>query len=1315
MDVTVHFAGVDAHPLRDVSGVLRPGRVTLLTGGDECSLLLRVLSGQYPAHGGAVRYNGLTQAEALSSCGVRISKLITLAESCEQSGSGAGAQLTVRETLEFAAACVTANAALRAREVSEMLELESCMDTVVGSDTLRGISGGQRQRLVLGEALASLPFGRRVLLLEKPTTGLDAPLALRIMKRIQSWAVSTNSTVAAVLLQPSPDILALCEDAICIANGRVAYRGPTSGMGSYFASLGFRRPLGADVADWVTDVLISPKGAVDRVASHPELFLPTAAASAASKPPVAPPLSAQALSAACESRCTRPLAYPVHDAAVAVFRGAPPALLAMWSQARERSFAVHFWLLLSRQAKIVYRNVPLLLAHTIGAVVMGLLLGSLFRSPSQVQGDEFAAVIMFAAFVLSFASMPEVAVAFEAKQLVVRQTTSGLYSPAAYVFAVLCASLPLLLVEVFVLISPLYVLVGFNADTGRYFFVILAYFLLDACLVSYFRFVALCAPSAIAAEAIAAPSTGILILFAGFLVTSRHIPRWLLGLFYLSPYSWIVRSIMLNEMLAPTGQFAQEIIAVSSNAVITYGDEWLAVFEIDPTPGYLWGGIGYLGCLALLLQVGCLGALLYHTYHRSPPAMSAKPAPLKAAAGTSAAAAADGAVSTCPAAAATVSSVQSSAKWEGASDAALSAYPAPDSVLLNLAPGSVVTRAPPLIPGAPLPAALVIQRVGYSVPRRRTLWLWLSDGWRPRGTASATSGSRTSTAATATVARREDGAIAADAATATAVAATAATPLQLLDDVSAELKPGTLCALLGGSGAGKTTLLDVIAGVKTMGHVSGSVLIDGVPQLQIRASVSPSTAAAAAAAAAAVHNRHTISVGYVEQSTAMIPTDTVREAIDFSARLRLPRGTSVDARTTLVDHILRLIGLEECADVRIGSSDGDGSSSSGDVLSDEPVSRVDWLQHGPAILSMALAAARTCLSSAQRRLVAIGIELAARPSLILLDEPTSGLDSTSAAAVMALLRRLAMNSEGGVTVLVSIHQPSLELLSYFDSAVVLCPGGKQAFAGDIGPLGRRMAAIFERNAAPEGSRVVCPADANPATWVLQQLSGEREEENNDRGSSSSGVKNSSTIDAVNSSSHEIGAVVPAPPAASSSSCRDSSSSGRGRGALWYSAAWAASSELRDIHASFSNSVDLDSKTTAVFKRNTHRPPATVFTQIRVLSVRAWRASYRDTVVVVARLAAVVILAVLTGALYYQLDSSLAGGVQSILAMWFVSLAMVAMLYFATNVAAIVKQRAVIFRESSGTRPMYRSDVLMVVLELVEVPHILTLSLVYAAM
>ncbi|GKZ29635.1 hypothetical protein AbraIFM66950_005789 [Aspergillus brasiliensis] len=245
---------------------------------------------------------------------------------------------------------------------------------------------------------------------------------------------------------------------------------------------------------------------------------------------------------------------------------------------------------------------------------------------------------------------------------------------------------------------------------------------------------------------------------------------------------------------------------------------------------------------------------------------------------------------------------------------------------------------------------------------------------------------------------------------------------RLLDHVSGWVKPGTLTALMGVSGAGKTTLLDVLAHRTTMGVITGDMFVNGKG---LDASFQRKT-------------------GYVQQQDLHLETATVRESLQFSALLRQPPTVSLKEKYDYVEEVISMLKMEDFAEAVVGVP-GEG------------------------------------LNVEQRKLLTIGVELAARPKLLLfLDEPTSGLDSQSSWAICAFLRRLA---DHGQAVLCTIHQPSAVLFQQFDRLLFLARGGKTVYFGPVGENSRTLLDYFEANGAPRP----CGEDENPAEYMLEMV------------------------------------------------------------------------------------------------------------------------------------------------------------------------------------------------------------------------------------
>jgi ABC-type multidrug transport system ATPase subunit len=203
----------------------------------------------------------------------------------------------------------------------------------------------------------------------------------------------------------------------------------------------------------------------------------------------------------------------------------------------------------------------------------------------------------------------------------------------------------------------------------------------------------------------------------------------------------------------------------------------------------------------------------------------------------------------------------------------------------------------------------------------------------------------------------------------------------ILQPLNLQLRPGELVAVIGESGAGKTTLLRTLAGVSP--PTRGRVLAGG-EDVSERAG----------------------EIGYVPQFDIVHGQLTVREALEYAARLRLPADTSDQERDARVKDIIAVLGVDARADVRVDR-----------------------------------------LSGGQRKRVAVGVELLHRPGVIFLDEPTTGLDPGLERRMMELFRSL---SEAGQTVVLTTHATGS--LSLCQRVILMSSGGWLLFDGTPGAL-----------------------------------------------------------------------------------------------------------------------------------------------------------------------------------------------------------------------------------------------------------------------
>ncbi|EPY42162.1 ATP-binding protein cassette protein subfamily G, member 2 [Angomonas deanei] len=186
---------------------------------------------------------------------------------------------------------------------------------------------------------------------------------------------------------------------------------------------------------------------------------------------------------------------------------------------------------------------------------------------------------------------------------------------------------------------------------------------------------------------------------------------------------------------------------------------------------------------------------------------------------------------------------------------------------------------------------------------------------------------------------------------------------------------------MGSSGAGKTTFLNAICDRLATG---GKLKLTGRCQL-----------------GDVEYERHyRRALGFVTQDDIVSSLSTPQDSFWFSLRTR--RGLPTHEARERVDEMLRMLNLTHCRDTQVG---------------------IPGLVAG--------------LSGGERKRCNIGIELICDPKVLLLDEPTSGLDSVTSAKVIHLLREV---SREGRTCIYTIHQPTAEVLSYFDDVMLMTQG-----------------------------------------------------------------------------------------------------------------------------------------------------------------------------------------------------------------------------------------------------------------------------------
>ncbi|GAX22290.1 ATP-binding cassette, subfamily G (WHITE), member 2 [Fistulifera solaris] len=242
---------------------------------------------------------------------------------------------------------------------------------------------------------------------------------------------------------------------------------------------------------------------------------------------------------------------------------------------------------------------------------------------------------------------------------------------------------------------------------------------------------------------------------------------------------------------------------------------------------------------------------------------------------------------------------------------------------------------------------------------------------------------------------------------------------RILQNVWGEVPKKETTAIMGSSGAGKTSLMNVLSGRTASGgnvQVKANITLDQVPADPTKIGVRQM-------------------IAFVAQDDSLQVTATPREAIRFSAKLRLGRSLTDDQLDIMTQCMLHELGLTACADTIVG---------------------------GPLIKG---------ISGGERKRTSVGVELVVKPAMLFLDEPTSGLDSFSAVQLCQLLKKVA---RVGASVMFTIHQPSSRIFREFDQLILLNKG-RVMYQGPVSTI----ADYFGARGHP------CPRNYNPADWIMK--------------------------------------------------------------------------------------------------------------------------------------------------------------------------------------------------------------------------------------
>ncbi|KAJ6948249.1 ABC transporter G family member 31 [Populus alba x Populus x berolinensis] len=607
--------------LNDISGVVKPGRMTLLLGppGSGKSTLLLALAGKLAKNlkkSGNITYNGQKFDDFYVQ---RTSAYISQTDNHI-------AELTVRETLDFAACWQGASegfggymedlvrlekernvrpnpevdAFMKASSVGgkkhsistdyvlKVLGLDICSETVVGNDMLRGVSGGQRKRVTTGEMIVG---PRKTLFMDEISTGLDSSTTYQIVKCIGNFVHLMEATVLMALLQPAPETFDLFDDLVLLSEGYVVYQGPRAEVLEFFESLGFKLPPRKGVADFLQEVT-SKKDQAQYWAdqSKPYVFLSTSEIAKAFK------------NSKYGKYVDSELSVPFDKSKSHV------------SALSKTKYAVSRWELFktcfSREVLLISRHRFLYIFRTCQVAFVGLVTCTLFlrtrlHPTDEMNGNLYLSCLFFGLVHMMFNGFSELSLLIFRLPVFYKQR-DNLFHPAwVWSVASFILRLPYSIVEAVVWSCVVYYTVGFAPGAGRFFRFMLLLFSVHQMALGLFRTMGSIARDLVVANTFGSAALLAIFLLGGFIIPKAMIKPWWIWGYWLSPLTYGQRAISVNEF------GAERWIKKSSFGNNTVGNNILYQHNLPSSDYWYWIGVGVVLLYALLFNIIVTWALTY--------------------------------------------------------------------------------------------------------------------------------------------------------------------------------------------------------------------------------------------------------------------------------------------------------------------------------------------------------------------------------------------------------------------------------------------------------------------------------------------------------------------------------------------------------------------------------------------------------------------------------------------------------------------------------------------------------------------------------
>ncbi|KAL3458292.1 ABC-2 type transporter-domain-containing protein [Aspergillus heterothallicus] len=602
-------------PLRTIlnnsHGCVKPGEMLLVLGrpGSGCTTLLKMLANQrlgYRSISGDVRYGSMKAEEAGQYRGQIV--MNTEEELFFPS-------LTVGQTMDFATRLkvpyrlpngIESPEAYREETKKFLLEsmgISHTVDTKVGNEYIRGVSGGERKRVSIIECLATRAS---VFCWDNSTRGLDASTALEWTRAVRAMTDVLGLSTIVTLYQAGNGIYDLFDKVLVLDEGKQIYYGPMTQARPYMEALGFVCREGSNVADFLTGVTVPTERKI-----RPEFE--------ARFPRNADSMLEEYEKSVVKSEMAREYNYPDSETAKRCTEDFKVSVAEEKAKQLPKNslFTVDFVnqtkICVQRQYQILWGDKATFIIKQVSTLIQALIAGSLFYNAPNNSGGLFikSGALFFALLYNSLLAMAEVTESFQGRPVLIKHKSFAYFHPAAFCLAQIAADIPVLLFQVSIFAIVLYFMVGLEMTAAAFFTFWIIVFATTMAMTAVFRAVGAGFKTFDDASKVSGFLISALIMYTGYMIRKPEMHPWFVWIYWIDPLAYGFDALLSNEFhgkvipcigtnLVPNGPGYENATTQSCTGVggaipgrnYVLGDDYLHSLSYDHS--HVWRNFGIL-------------------------------------------------------------------------------------------------------------------------------------------------------------------------------------------------------------------------------------------------------------------------------------------------------------------------------------------------------------------------------------------------------------------------------------------------------------------------------------------------------------------------------------------------------------------------------------------------------------------------------------------------------------------------------------------------------------------------------------------------